>query len=73
MVDKNNNGTFVLIRKHTRNGGVECEFLRFVANGAEVEVTKYENSDLVWERTHGRHQARHIWQTAVDQGYTRTR
>lgn len=62
-------GSFTLLKEHPSIPDGPVEFLGFRVNGEQVEVSKYENSDLVWERTMGRHQARVVWQNALRNGF----
>lgn len=71
MVANNGNGVHVLLKEHPSIPDGPVEFLRFVVNGEQVEITKYIDSDLLWERTYGRHMARHIWRTARTNGFRR--
>ncbi len=62
-------GSFTLLKEHPSIPDGPVEFIGFRVNGEQVEVSKYENNDLVWERTMGRHQARVVWQNALRNGF----
>lgn len=62
-------GSFTLLKEHPSIPDGPVEFIGFRVNGEQVEVSKYEDSDLVWERTMGRHQARVVWQNALRNGF----
>lgn len=62
-------GSFTLLKEHPSIPDGPVEFFGFRVNGEEVEVSKYENSDLVWERTMGRFQAREVWKNALKNGF----
>lgn len=47
--------------------------VEFIGRRGDVEVSKCENSDLVWERTMGRHQARAVRQNALKNGFREDR
>jgi hypothetical protein len=66
-------GSFALLKERPSVPDGPVEFLRFCVNGEKVEVSKYENSDLVWERTMGRHQARVVWRNALKNGFREDR
>lgn len=62
-------GTFVLLKEHPRIPDGPCSFYRFVVNGPVVEVTVYEDSDLIGERDYDRAEAREIWRKLISAGY----
>ena len=52
-----------------RTVGVNEMFIGFAVNGHEVEVSWYENSDLVTSRTMSRERARWMYREALKAGY----
>lgn len=62
--------THVLIRFEGPLSHV-AHFTRFVVNGEEVEVTRFIESDLEWEKTVPISFARELWKELVKAGWKR--